>query len=76
MKELVKKRFDQIKELSHEINHDDLAYYFKGNTAIERFDYFNNGKELFTKTQSRGVELQEAKELQNVFNSNLNKTSR
>ena len=54
MKELVKKRFDQIKELSHEINHDDLAYYFKGNTAIERFDDFNNGKELFRKTQSCG----------------------
>ena len=49
MKELVKKRFDQIKELSHEINHDDLAYYFKGNTAIERFDDFNNGKDFLQK---------------------------
>ena len=31
--ELVKGRFDEIKELTDEINQNDLTYYFKGNTA-------------------------------------------
>ena len=34
---LVNERFDEIKELTDEINHDDLTYYFKGNTARKRF---------------------------------------
>ena len=46
---LVKERFDQIKELTDEINHDYLTYYFKGNIAGKRFDDFNNGTELFRK---------------------------
>ena len=41
--ELVKERFDEIKELTHEINQNDLIYYFKGNTARKKFDDFNNG---------------------------------
>ena len=28
--ELVKERFDEIKKLTDEINHNDLMYYFKG----------------------------------------------
>ena len=31
--ELVKERFDEIKELSEEIQKNDLTYYFEGNTA-------------------------------------------
>ena len=30
---LVEQKFDKIKELTDEINHDDLIYYFKNNTA-------------------------------------------
>ena len=30
---LVRERFDKKKELTDEINHGDLIYYFKGNTA-------------------------------------------
>ena len=30
---LVKERFDGIKELTYEIDHDDLTYYFKGDTT-------------------------------------------
>ena len=41
--ELVKKKFDEIKELTNEINQNDLIYYFKGNTVIKIFDDFNNG---------------------------------
>ena len=30
---LVKQRFDEIKELTYETDHDDLRYYFKNSTA-------------------------------------------
>ena len=73
---LVKERFDQIKELTDEINHDYLTYYFKGNIARKRFDDFNNGTELFRKIQSGEMKLEEEKKLQNAFKSNLNKISR
>ena len=47
IEKLVKERFDKIKELSSEINDDDLKYYFKRYTARKRFDDFNNAIELF-----------------------------
>ena len=73
---LAKERFDEIKELTNEISHDDLMYYFKGNTAIKRFNDFNNGIELSKRIESGEMKLEEAKILQNVFKSNLNKMSR
>ena len=45
---------------THEINQNDLIYYFKGNTARKRFDYFNNGIELFKKIESSELKLEEA----------------
>ena len=44
--ELVKERIDEIKELTDELNQNNLIYYFKGNTFRKRFDDFNNGIEL------------------------------
>ena len=70
--ELVKEKFDEIKELTNEINQNELIYYFKGNTARRRFDDFNNDIELFEKVKSGKIKLKEAKKLQNVFKSNLN----
>ena len=32
LKRLTKETFDEIKELTDEINQNDLTYYFKGNT--------------------------------------------
>ena len=32
---LVKEKIDEIKELTYEIEHDDLTYYFEANTAIK-----------------------------------------
>ena len=74
--ELVKERFDEIKELIDEMNHNDLIYYFKGNTATQRFDDFNNGIEFFSNIQSDEMKLEEAKKLKNVFKPNLNEISR
>ena len=50
--ELVKEKFDEIKELTDEINENDLIYNFKGNAARKRFDDFHNGIEFFRKIQS------------------------
>ena len=66
--ELVTERFDEIKELTDEIDHDDLIYYFTGNTAIKIFDHFNNGMELFRKIQSGEVNLEEVKNCRMYLN--------
>ena len=68
---LVKERFDEVKELTNKIKHDDLTYYFTGNTARKRFDDVNNVIELFLKIQSGEMKLEEAKKLQNAFKWNL-----
>ena len=48
LKNQLKKGFDEIKELTNEINQNDLIiYYFKGNAARKRFDDFNNGVKHF-----------------------------
>ena len=59
--QLVKERFDEIKELTDEINQNDLIYYFKSNTSRKRFDDFNNCIELFKKIKSVQTKLEEAK---------------
>ena len=46
------------------------------NTFRKRIDDFNNGIELFKKMKSGKIKLEEAKKLQILFKSNLNKTSR
>ena len=57
-----------MKELTIEINQNDLIHYFKGNTARKRFDHFNNSIELFRKIQYGEMNLEEAKKkLQNVL---------
>ena len=45
--ELVKERFDEMKESINEVNQNDLTYCLKVNTAKKRFDNFNNGIEFF-----------------------------
>ena len=58
---LVKERFDEIKELTDEINQNYLVYFFKWYPARKRFDDFNNGIEIFRKIQSGEITLEEAK---------------
>ena len=33
---VVKERFYELKELTYEVEHDNLAYYFKNNTATKK----------------------------------------
>ena len=72
---LVQERFDKIKELTDEIDHDDLTYCFTGNTARKRFEDFNNSITRFRKIQSCEMKLEKPRKLQNVFKSNLNEIS-
>ena len=74
--ELVKERFDKIKELTNGKNENDLTFYFKGNTARERYDDYNNAIKLFEKIKYGEMKLKEAKKLQNVFKSNLHEISK
>ena len=50
--ELVDERFDKIKELSDEINSDDLIHHYRGNTARKRYDDFKTEIKLFNKLKS------------------------
>ena len=62
--------------MTDEINENDLVYYFKGNSTRKRFDKFNNGIKLSEKIRSDKMKLEEAKKLQNMFKSNMNKISK
>ena len=48
------------------INPNDLIYYFKGNTAIKRFDDFDNGIKFFNKIKSGDIKLEELKRLKKL----------
>ena len=48
---VVIEKFDEIKELTNEIDHDDLIYHFKNNTN-KNINDFDDGIELFQKIQS------------------------
>ena len=63
---LVKKMFDEIKELTNKINHDDLTPIYI------RFDDFSNVIELLRKIKSSEMKLEDEKKLQNIYKSNLN----
>ena len=63
---LVKKMFDEIKELTNKINHDDLTPIYI------RFDDFSNVIELIRKIKSSEMKLEDDKKLQNIYKSNLN----
>ena len=63
---LVQERFDKIKELTDEVDHDDLTYCFTGNTARKRFEDFNNSITRFRKIQSCEMKLEEPRKLKKI----------
>ena len=66
----VKEKCDEIKKISDEIDHNDLMYYFKNNTATKDFNYFENGIEHFRKIKPHEIMLEDTKELQNIVKTN------
>ena len=73
---LVRERFDIIKELTDEINHDILTFHFKGNTDSKRFDDFNNVQNFLKKHNLVKCSQKKQEKLQNLFKTNLNGKSR
>ena len=67
----MKEWFDEIIELTDEINLDDLIYYFRKESSRKRFDEFENGINLFEKIKSGDEKLEEAKKYKKVFKSTL-----
>ena len=65
---LVKERFDEVKELTDEIDYNDLIYYFKNNNNNRNFNDFDNGIELFKNMQSGEMKLEDPKKQQNYLN--------
>ena len=43
---LVDKKLNKITELDEKVNHDDLIYRYKGNTADEKFNTYHNALDL------------------------------
>ena len=75
VRKIVKEKLNKIEELTGEIDHNDLIYYFKNNTARNDFNDFENGVELLNKIKSGAKKLEDVKEIQSIFKSNLNKIS-
>ena len=72
----MKQWFDEIIELTDEINLDDLIYYFRKESSRKRFDEFENGINLFEKIKSGDEKLEEAKKYKKVFKSTLKEIAR
>ena len=72
----MKEWFDEIIELTEEINLDDLIYYFRKESSRKRFDEFENGINLFEKIKSGDEKLEEAKKYKKVFKSTLKEIAR
>lgn len=72
----MKEWFDEIIELTDEINLDDLIYYFRKESSRKRFDEFENGINLFEKIKSGDEKLEEAKKYKKVFKSTLKEIAR
>ena len=72
----MKEWFDEIIELTDEINLDDLIYCFRKESSRKRFDEFENGINLFEKIKSGDEKLEEAKKYKKVFKSTLKEIAR
>ena len=72
----MKEWFDEIIELTDEINLDDSIYYFRKESSRKRFDEFENGINLFEKIKSGDEKLEEAKKYKKVFKSTLKEIAR
>ena len=69
--ELVDKRIKETTELSEKVNHNDLIYKYKGNTASVNFDQFDNAFSLLDKIRNGKISLTNAKSDQEKFRSYL-----
>ena len=75
--QLVQEKFDEMQELTDEINQNDLTYYFQGNTFRKRSKDFDDSdlEELSKKIRSGEMKLKQVKEQQNIFKLDLDGVS-
>ena len=55
--EPVDERLEKINNLDKKVNSDNLIYRFKGNTADEKFDKFDNAISIINKTKTGEISL-------------------
>ena len=60
-KELVDERREKIIDLVKKVNSDDLIYRYRGNTADEKFDEFDNALNIKNKIQNGDIRLADVK---------------
>ena len=71
---LVEERLEEITKLDKKVNLDNLIYRYKGSTANEKFNKFDNAFSLLDKIREGGTSLADTKNDQTEFKSNLSKT--
>ena len=64
---LIDERYEKINDLDEKVNSDDLIYRYKGNTADENFDKFDNAINTINKILNGEIELTDVKENQEKF---------
>ena len=65
---LLDKRLEEITKLDEKVNPDDLIYRYKGSTADEKFNEFDNAFSLLDEIRDGKVSLPDAK----MISQNLN----
>ena len=69
--ELVYERLEKIANLDGKVNSDNLIYRYKGNTADEDFNKFDNALDIINKIKNGEISLANVKNNQAKFKSNL-----
>ena len=71
--ELVDERLEKVTDLDERVNSNDLIYRYKGKTADEKFDEFDNALDFINKIQEDKTDLTNVKNNQQKFKSFLGK---
>ena len=69
--EFADERFEKIVDWDKKVNTDDLIYKYKGNTADEKFDKFDNALNIVNKVKNGEISLVDVKNDQEKFRSSL-----
>ena len=69
--EFADERFEKIVDWDKKVNTDDLIYKYKGNTADEKLDKFDNALNIVNKVKNGEISLVDVKNDQEKFRSSL-----
>ena len=75
--EFINERYDEIQNLSKQINYADITYYFKGKERSPKyFSNFQFSLKFFKEIRDGEITMKKAKENQKEFKSDLNSIAR